>query len=164
MNDSMGMKIIIEATQRLNPFLSRVLTGLVILVLISSLPLQICADDDNPENNITTPGVVSSYIHVANYSLDPAILMPWDQATVTFELENTQKKYPVDINSASVATKDLKVITNPYYKVGTIGPQNRLPLTFTIEAYGKTGIYYPLFSATFRSTNFYLRYPFPVIV
>lgn len=164
MNDSMGMKIRTETTRRLNPNFSRMLTGLVILIFISIFPLQVCAGDDNPENNITAPGVVSSYVHVANYSLDPAILMPWDQATVTFELENAQKIYPVDINSASVATKDLKVITDTYYKVGTIGPQNRLPLTFTIEAYGKPGVYYPLFSATFRSTNYYLRYPFPVIV
>lgn len=105
----------------------------------------------------------AAHIQVANVTLDPLILMPEDVATVTLVMENTGKDMPVAISDAAVISKDLKVLTERYNKVGTIGPGNQLPLTFTLQAGVKSGIYYPVFSASFRGAHF-LRYPFPVTV
>jgi len=126
---------------------------------------MVFADNSGSTSGEIDPYLLNTYaaahIQVANVTLDPLILMPEDVATVTLVMENTGKDFPVAISDAAVISKDLKILTDRYNKVGTIGPGNQLPLTFTLKAGIKPGIYYPVFSASFRGAHF-LRYPFPV--
>ncbi|MCA1917197.1 tetratricopeptide repeat protein [Methanospirillum hungatei] len=141
----------------------------IILLILLFLPAPILAADDKSDSGSGSVDpyllntFAASHIQVANISLDPSILMPGDIATATILMENTGKDLPVAISDALVVSKDLKILTGIYEKVGTIGPGNRLPLTFTMQAGITPGIYYPVFTASFRGAHF-IRLPFPVIV
>ncbi|PWR75600.1 COG1361 S-layer family protein [Methanospirillum stamsii] len=104
----------------------------------------------------------AAQIQVINLTTDPAILMPYDTATVTITLSNTGTK-SVAISGAEIQSKDLKILSDDYGKVGAIGAGNTMSFTYTLQAGGVTGIFYPVFSVDFRDAN-YLRYPFKVTV
>ncbi|HOL41442.1 hypothetical protein [Methanospirillum sp.] len=110
-----------------------------------------------PENE-----AAAAQVQVINLSIDPAVLMPYDMATVTITLANTGTK-SVAISSAQLLSKEFKVLSDPYGKVGAIGAGNSMSFTYTIQAGGASGIFYPVFSVDYRDANF-LRYPFRVLV
>lgn len=104
----------------------------------------------------------AAQIQVLELTTDPAVLMPYDVATVTITLKNTGTR-GVSINSATVYDKDIRVLSDRYGKVGSIGAGNSMSFSYTLQAGGQTGIFYPVFSVDFRDAHF-LRYPFRVIV
>jgi hypothetical protein len=112
----------------------------------------------------TLPGAeeAAAQVQVTNVTIDPTILMPYDTATVTLTLVNTGSESVV-ISRAELLDKDIKILSDRYGKVGAIGGGNSMRFTFTIQAGGRTGIFYPVFSLDFRDAN-YLRYPLKVVV
>lgn len=124
----------------------------VILLIISISSAELL-----PENE-----AAAAQVQVINLSIDPAVLMPYDTATVTITLANTGTK-SVAISSAQLLSKEFKVLSDSYGKVGAIGAGNSMSFTYTLQAGGTTGIFYPILSVDFRDANF-LRYPFRVIV
>lgn len=104
----------------------------------------------------------AAQVQVINVSTDPAVLMPYDTATVTIVLKNTGTK-SVAISGAELLSKELKVLSDVYGKAGAIGAGNTMSFTYTMQAGGLTGIFYPVFSVDFRDAN-YLRHPFAVTV
>mgnify|MGYP000890141310 FL=1 len=128
------------------------ITFFVILLLVSISTAELL-----PENE-----AAAAQVQVINLSIDPAVLMPYDMATVTITLANTGTK-SVAISSAQLLSKEFKVLSDSYGKVGAIGAGNSMSFTYTIQAGGTSGIFYPVFSIDYRDANF-LRYPFRVLV
>ncbi len=104
----------------------------------------------------------AAQVEVTGVSISPGVLMPYDTAIVSITMNNTGTE-AVSISHAMVYSDDLKVISDNYEKVGSIGAKNSLTLDFTIQARGETGIFYPVLSLDFRGAHF-LRYPFKVTV
>jgi hypothetical protein len=104
----------------------------------------------------------AAQIQVTNVTIDPAVLMPYDTATVTLSIVNTGSG-SVAISRAELMDKDIRVLSDSYGKVGSVGGGNTMRFTFTIQAGGQTGIFYPVFSLDFRDAN-YLRYPVKLVV
>ena len=130
---------------------------IITLFFVSLLLVSINTAELLPENE-----AAAAQIQVINLSIDPAVLMPYDTATVTITLANTGTK-SVAISSAQMLSKEFKVLSDSYGKVGAIGAGNTMSFTYTLQAGGATGIFYPIFSVDFRDANF-LRYPFRVLV
>lgn len=137
----------------------------LLVVLLLSISVWVLGSDTNISQ--TDPfyqnTLAAQHIEVSNYSVNPTILMPGDIATVTILLTNTGDDLGVGINSASLYSDDIKVMSDNYGKVGSIGPSNSMPFTFSIQAGLIPGIYYPVFSTEFRGTYF-LRFPIKVTV
>lgn len=152
--------------RRANKSITAIMCIIIFILLFLPAPV-LAADESDSGSGSVDPYVMNTYaashIQVANVSLDPSVLMPGDIATATIVMENTGKDLPVAISDALVVSKDLKILTGIYEKVGTIGPGNRLSLTFTLQAGITPGIYYPVFTASFRGAHF-IRLPFPVII
>ena len=108
------------------------------------------------------PDAAAAQVEVAELKIDPAVLMPDDIALVTITLKNTGTE-AVPITHALVYNEDLMILSDNYGKVGSIGAGNNLTLDFTLQARGKTGIFYPILSMDFRGAHF-LRHPFRVLV
>jgi len=106
--------------------------------------------------------VAAAQVQVTNISIDPAVLMPYDTATVTLTIVNTGQE-SVAISRAELLDKDVRVLSDMYGKVGAIGGGNTMRFTFTIQAGGQAGIFYPVFSVDFRDAN-YLRHPVKLVV
>lgn len=127
-----------------------------------------------------TPTVI-----ITNYTVSPSVMMPDSLGTVTITVENTAASASVSQRSgelspdvySEVRTTDinvniqnihlegfgLKVLTNDFDQVGELGPGQSLPITFSIEAPDKSGIYFPevwIDTLGARST----KYPIPVNV
>ena len=136
----------------------------VLLILFFSLATTAISDaaTDEYDQNQDTPGSVAS-VQISNVTIEPEVLLPWDLATVTLVLVNTDKKTQISVTKAGIVSKEVKVHTLQYEKVGTIGPNNHLPLTFTVQAGMKPGIYYPVFFASFLGSQS-IRFPFPIKV
>ena len=104
----------------------------------------------------------AAQVQVTNISTDPEVLMPYDTATLTLTLANTGTE-SVAISRAELLDKDIRILSDTYGKVGAIGAGNTMKFTFTIQAGGRTGIFYPVFSLDFRDAN-YLRHPVKLVV
>ncbi len=141
----------------------RVVKILVVAIFFAGLVIISASGDDSATDPFYENTIAAQHILVANCTLNPAVLMPGDLATVTILLLNTGTTKGVGISSAVLNSKDIRILSDNYGNVGSIGPSNYMPLTFTIQAGQKTGIYYPVFSTEFRGTYF-LRYPFKVEV
>ena len=148
--------------RRANKSIPAILCIIIFILLFLPAPVLAAEESDSGSGSVD-PYVMNTYaashIQVANVSLDPSVLMPGDIATATIVMENTGKDLPVAISDALVVSKDLKVLTGIYEKVGTIGPGNRLSLTFTLQAGITPGIYYPVFTASFRGIVYNCTFP-----
>ena len=111
-----------------------------------------------------SPGAeeAAAQVQVTNITIDPAVLMPYDTGTVTLTIVNTGTD-SVAISRAELLDKDIRIISDTYGKVGAIGGGNSMRFTFTVQATGGTGIFYPVFSLDFRDAN-YLRHPVKLVV
>lgn len=117
-----------------------------------------------PQALALVPGAeeAAAQVQVTNITTDPAILMPYDTATVTLTIVNTGTE-SVALSHAELLDKDIRILSDNYGKVGAIGGGNTMRFTFTIQAGARTGIFYPVFSLDFRDANF-LRHPVKVVV
>jgi uncharacterized membrane protein len=124
-------------------------------------------------------------VTITDYKVNPSVLMPDSIGTVTITIKNTASSASVsekfgqlsDTTYATTKTTDINVnienvhlegngitvLTNDFARVGEIGPGQSLPITFSIRAPSKSGMYYPevwIDTTGGMST----RYPVPVNV
>ncbi|WP_298669629.1 hypothetical protein [uncultured Methanofollis sp.] len=110
-----------------------------------------------------TPEEDAAQVMVTGAVIDPAVLMPGDVATVTVTVKNTAQ-VSVPVRSAKMYTEgNILVLDNPYQTYGAIGAGNDATFTFTVQATGSSGTYYPYFVLDFTNAGS-LRYAVPVKV
>jgi len=107
----------------------------------------------------------SPTVIVADYVISPSVLQPGDVGTITATIRNTASSATisektgiqsggefasskstdigVNIESVQLESKDVKVISGNYKRVGAIGPGQSIPITFLIQAPAQDGIYFP---------------------
>jgi hypothetical protein len=124
-------------------------------------------------------------VTITDYKVNPSVLMPDSRGTITIVVKNTASSASVSEKSgqlsadsyAVVKTTDInvnienvklegngiRVLSGAFDRVGSIGPGQSLPFTFTIEAPASSGMYYPevwIDTTGGKST----KYPIPVNV
>lgn len=110
-----------------------------------------------------TPEEDAAQVMVTGAVIDPPVLMPGDVATVTVTVKNTAQ-VSVPVRNAKMYTEgNILVLENPYQTYGAIGAGNEASFTFTVQATGGPGTYYPPFVLDFTNAGS-LRYPVPVKV
>jgi hypothetical protein len=148
------------------------LSILVIFALLCALVVPVLADGE-PTVTIT------------DYKVTPSVLMPGSLGTVTITVKNTASSATVseksgqlsDATYATVKTTDInvniesislegngiEVMSKAYDRVSEIGPGQSIPMSFSIRAPDKSGMYYPevwIDTTGGKST----RFPIPVNV
>jgi hypothetical protein len=137
---------------------------------------------------VTVPPVKADNVPtvtITDYKVSPSVLMPGSLGTVTVTVKNTASSASISEKSgqlspdtyAIVKTTDInvniqnvhlegngiKVLSRDYDQVGSIGPGQSIPLSFSIQAPDRSGLYYPevwIDTNGGRST----KYPVPVNV
>lgn len=124
-------------------------------------------------------------VTITNYEASPSVLMPDSLGTITVTLKNTASSasttektgklapddysvikttdMTVTIDTVHLEGKGLKVLTNDYDKPGSLGPGQSIPLTFSIQAPSKSGLYYPEVWVDVKNGE-NTKYPIPVNV
>lgn len=124
-------------------------------------------------------------VAITDFQVSPSVLMPDSLGTITITIKNTAESASISEKSgqltstdyATVKTTDINVnienvhlegngidvITKDFARVGEIGPGQSIPITFSVQAPDKSGIYYPeVWVDTTGGTS--TRYPIPVNV
>lgn len=104
-----------------------------------------------------------SSIMVTGYHVSPEALMQKDIGTITVTVKNMESFESVKIREASLIDRDLKVLSNPYVNIGSLGPGESLTISFTIQAGFEDGIFYPRLLLDAESAE-NVRYQIPVKV
>ena len=153
------------------------LAGVVLLLMATAIALFTIVA---PPASADTPTVA-----ITDYTVNPSVLMPDSLGTVTITIKNTAETATVSEKSGQLSTVDystvkttdinvnienvhlegngIDVLTKDFARVGEIGPGQSIPITFSIQAPDKSGMYYPevwVDTTGGRST----RYPIPVNV
>ena len=149
----------------------RLLSSAFIIVFIASLVVPVSA-------------VGEPTVTIANYRVNPSVLMPDSLGTITITITNTATSATIQQNTGGTPTdaattkvtdinvnienvhlegKGIEVLTQDFDRVGEIGPGQSIPITFSIRAPSKNGMYFPevwVDTTNGKST----RYPIPVNV
>ncbi len=134
-----------------------ILSLLVLLLTIGSICTLVSAADS------TTEISSEAYVAITNVTLDPSILMQYDQGTLSVRITNSGSS-PVKINRVELLSEELDVVNyQTYDKVGVLGASNSLVFTFLVEADVKDGTYFPIFYVDFTDSGS-MRYPIAVKV
>ena len=124
-------------------------------------------------------------VTITDYRVSPAVMMPGSIGTVTVTVKNTASSASISEKSGVTTAGDfqvikttdinvnvqnihlegngIKVLTSDYDQVGALGPGQSQPISFTVQAPDKSGMYYPevwIDTLGARST----KYPIPVNV
>jgi hypothetical protein len=124
-------------------------------------------------------------VTITDYKVNPSVLMPDSLGTISITIKNTATSASVseksgllsDTSYATVKTTDINVnienvhlegdgvavLSSDFARIGEIGPGQSIPVTFSIRAPSKSGMYYPevwIDTTGGKST----RYPIPVNV
>jgi hypothetical protein len=124
-------------------------------------------------------------VTITDYKVSPAVMMPGSIGTVTVTVKNTASSASISEKSGVTTAGDfqiikttdinvnvqnihlegngIKVLTSDYDQVGSLGPGQSQPISFTVQAPDKSGMYYPevwIDTLGARST----KYPIPVNV
>jgi len=153
------------------------LTGVVLLLMATAIAFFTFVA---PPVSADTPTVT-----ITDYKVNPSVLMPDSLGTITITIKNTAETATVSEKSGQLSTVDfstvkttdinvnienvhlegngIDVVTKDFARVGEIGPGQSIPITFSIRAPDRSGMYYPevwVDTSGGRST----RYPVPVNV
>ncbi|WP_292417109.1 COG1361 S-layer family protein [Methanoregula sp.] len=124
-------------------------------------------------------------VTITSYEVSPSVLMPDSLGTITVTLKNTASSastteksgklspddytvittadITVNIDTVHLEGNGLKVLTKNYDKAGSLGPGQSIPLTFSIQAPTRSGLYYPeVWVDVKNGAN--TKYPIPVNV
>ena len=132
-----------------------------------------------PQAYADTPTVT-----ITDYKVSPSVLMPDSLGTITVTLKNTASSASVsestalsfdnagttkvtDINvyieNVHLEGNDIGVLSEDFKRVGELGPGQSIPITFSIRAPAKSGMYFPeVWVDTYAGRS--ARYPVPVNV
>lgn len=110
-----------------------------------------------------TPQENAARVTVTGFTVDPGVLMQGDVATVTVTVKNTADESVALRSARMYSDRNIFVLDDPYPTFGSVGPDNEVSFTFTIQADSGDGIYYPSFVIDFRDAGS-LRYPITVKV
>ena len=143
----------------------------IILVFVAALVVPVSA-------------VGEPTVTIANYRVNPSVLMPDSLGTITIMVTNTATSASIQENTGGTPTdaattkvsdinvnienvhlegNGVDVLTKDFDRVGEIGPGQSIPITFSIRAPSKNGMYFPevwIDTTNGKST----RYPIPVNV
>jgi hypothetical protein len=99
--------------------------------------------------------VAAGKVYVSSVTYDPAVFFTGDVGTVTFEVTNGNTDQGVVVNHATFSdmNNNIKLISGSYDHSSNIGPGKTQTFTFSVEADGKDGTYYPTFSLSFRDAD-----------
>jgi hypothetical protein len=147
------------------------LVSLLVIVFIGSLVVPVSAAGE--------PTVA-----VTEYHVNPSVLLPEGLGTITIVVKNTAtsatlkentgittseaattKITDINVNIENVKLEGNGIIvqSKDFQRVGAIGPGQSIPLTFSIQAPSKSGMYFPeVWIDTTGGTS--TRYPIPVNV
>jgi hypothetical protein len=125
------------------------LTSLAIILLLCSIPAL-----------AESPTVI-----ISDYVIQPSVLQPGDIGTITATIQNTASSanvkentglrsdgafentrvtdIGVNIESINLESKEVKLISGNFKRIGAIGPGQSIPITFLIRAPEQDGIYFP---------------------
>ncbi len=103
-------------------------------------------------------------VTIANYRVNPSVLMPDSLGTITITVTNTATSASIQENTGGTPTdaattkvsdinvnienvhlegNGVDVLTKDFDRVGEIGPGQSIPITFSIRAPSKSGMYFP---------------------
>jgi hypothetical protein len=124
-------------------------------------------------------------VTITNYTVSPSVLMPDALGTITVNIKNTAGTASVVEKSGKLAADDYSVVrttdltvnienvhlegngvtvlTKDYASVGSIGPGQSIPVTFSFKAPSKSGLYYPEVWVDAKGGSS-TKYPIPVNV
>jgi len=101
-------------------------------------------------------------VTVTSTTVDPVVLMPGDEGTITVVVQNTGSS-TVPLGGARLYEDGVLPASDPYPSVGDIGAGLNRTFTFAVRADAPDGTYYPRFSLDLRE-NGTLSHPVPVRV
>lgn len=134
-----------------------ILSLLVLLLTLGSICTLVSAADSTIETSS------EAYVAITNVTLDPSILMQYDQGTLAIRITNSGSS-PLKINRVELLSEELDVVNyQTYDKVGVLGASNSLVFTFLVEADVKDATYFPIFYVDFTDSGS-MRYPIAVKV
>lgn len=108
-------------------------------------------------------GEQKSSVMITDYHVSPEALMYNDIGTITVTVKNMEALQSVKIKEASLLEREIKVLSDPYVSIGSLGPGESLNLSFTIKAGYTDGIYYPKILLEAENAE-NIRYQIPVKV
>ena len=151
----------------------RTIIALTILFGVAVLLVPPAHADDTPTVTVT------------DYKVSPSVLLPGSAGTIAITVKNTASSASVSQKSGKLAADDYSVVTTTditvniehihlegngltvqtkdFDRVGALGPGQAIPITFSVQAPDKSGMYYPevwIDTNGGRST----KYPVPVNV
>jgi hypothetical protein len=108
-------------------------------------------------------GEQKSSVMITEYHVNPEVFMPNDIGTITVTIKNMEAVQSVKITDVSMLEREIKVLSEPYFNIGRLGPGESLNLSFTIKAGYVEGIYYPRILLEAENAE-NIRYQIPVRV
>jgi hypothetical protein len=149
----------------------RLMPSVFIIVFIAALAVPVSA-------------VGEPTVTIMDYRVNPSVLMPDSLGTITITVKNTATSASIKENTGFLSSdattttvtdinvnienvhlegNGIKVLSDDFARVGEIGPGQSIPLTFSIQAPSKSGLYFPeVWIDTSGGTS--TRYPVPVNV
>jgi hypothetical protein len=128
---------------------SRYLVGSLIILLIAA-----CIA---PAGAYATPEsiVAAGKVYVSNVSFDPGVFISGDTGTATYTVTNGNTDLGVVVNHAALTdpSQKIRVVGGTHQSSAQIGPGKSHTFTFTVNADGVEGFYYPVFSLSFRDAD-----------
>jgi len=132
------------------------------LILLICVILVFTASAATTTSVTTDPQTAAGQISVTKVTLDPEVFYEGDKGTIALEVTNNGGD-SVAIHRATFYDNNIEVVGNPYEASTSIGGGNKQTFTYTVVADAPEGIYYPVFSISFRDAGS-LRYPVKVQV
>lgn len=148
------------------------ISSLIAILLVITGNLVIVSADDTTQ----VPSVI-----IQDYKVTPAVLTAGEKGTLTITLKSvtsgsktssitsgmdasstTSQVIPY-IDSVTLKSKDIKLLSSDSKFEGNIGPEQPVPITFYIEAPQRNGLYFPEVWIRVRDGQS-LKYPVPVNV
>jgi len=123
---------------------------LIALCLLCGTMVSVTSAYGTPESIIA-----AGRVYVSSVTYDPAVFFTGDVGTVTFEVTNGNTDQGVVVNHATLSeiNNNIKLISGSYDYSSNIGPDQTQTFTFSVEADGRDGTYYPTFSLSFRDAD-----------
>ncbi len=126
-------------------------------ILLCSILILLLAACTAPVYAYATPESIAAAgkVYVDNVSYDPNAFFSGDIGTATYTVKNGNTDLGVVVNHATLtdASQKFSMIGGDYQSSAQIGPGQSHTFTFTVRADGSDGIYYPVFSISFRDAD-----------